>query len=195
MARLCSASSGVDQCDALPPCVSLCCSLSPRQTPLRPSRPPSRLPAGHRGPNCSAAAVVTTTSTKAERASPTCCERRSTSSTATRKRQPKRRPDGPPGRVPDGGIVAVLSAAKRGCRKRPLMGWSGRAPAPPAIGWPGAPRQEHAVAATAQSATAVVGIDIGWSRVPPLSQGQLNVFLAQKDLSEPLMINEPEISL
>jgi hypothetical protein len=51
------------------------------------------------------------------------------------------------------------------------------------------------VAATAQSATAVVGIDIGWSRVPPLSQGQLNVFLAQKDLSEPLMINEPEISL
>jgi hypothetical protein len=31
--------------------------------------------------------------------------------------------------------------------------------------------------------------------VPPLSQGQLNVFLAQKDLSEPLMIIEPEISL
>ena len=42
------------------------------------------------------------------------------------------------------------------------------------------------MAATAQSATAVVGIDIGWSRVPPLSQGQLNVFLAQKDLSESL---------
>jgi hypothetical protein len=46
-----------------------------------------------------------------------------------------------------------------------------------------------------KSAIAVIGIDIGWSRVPPLSQGQLNVFLAQKDLSEPLMIIEPEISL
>ena len=31
--------------------------------------------------------------------------------------------------------------------------------------------------------------------VPPLSQGQLNVFLAQKDRSEPLRIIEPEISL
>ena len=31
--------------------------------------------------------------------------------------------------------------------------------------------------------------------VPPLSQGQLKVFLAQKDLSEPLRIIEPEISL
>ena len=51
------------------------------------------------------------------------------------------------------------------------------------------------MAATAQSAIAVIGIDIGWSRVPPLSQGQLNVFLAQKDLSEPLMIIEPELSL
>jgi len=50
------------------------------------------------------------------------------------------------------------------------------------------------MAATAQSAIAVIGIDIGWSRVPPLSQGA-NVFLAQKDLSEPLMIIEPEISL
>ena len=55
--------------------------------------------------------------------------------------------------------------------------------------------KERAMAATAQSAIAVIGIDIGWSRVPPLSQGQLNVFLAQKDLSEPLMIIEPEISL
>ena len=55
--------------------------------------------------------------------------------------------------------------------------------------------KEHAMAATAQSAIAVIGIDISWSRVPPLSQGQLNVFLAQKDLSEPLMIIEPEISL
>ena len=54
---------------------------------------------------------------------------------------------------------------------------------------------EHAMSATAQRASAVIGIDIGWSRVPPLSQGQLNVFLAQKDLSEPLMIIEPEISL
>src|SRR5207244_12192981 len=26
-------------------------------------------------------------------------------------------------------------------RPSPLMGWSGRAPAPPAINWPGAPRQ------------------------------------------------------
>jgi hypothetical protein len=51
------------------------------------------------------------------------------------------------------------------------------------------------MSATAQSAIAVIGIDIGWSRVPPLSQGQPNVFLAQKDLSEPLMIIEPEISL
>ena len=51
------------------------------------------------------------------------------------------------------------------------------------------------MAATAQSATAIVGIDIGCSRVPPLSQRQLNVFLAQKDLSEPLMIIEPELSL
>ena len=31
------------------------------------------------------------------------------------------------------------------------------------------------MAATAQSATAVIGIDIGWSRVPPLSQWQLSV--------------------
>jgi hypothetical protein len=29
----------------------------------------------------------------------------------------------------------------------------------------------------------------------PLSQGQLNAFLAQKHLSEPLMIIEPEFSL
>ena len=76
------------------------------------------------------------------------------------------------------------------------MGWSGRAPAPPAISWPGARKiRSTPIVATAQSATAVVGIDIGWSRVPPLSQGQLNVFLAQKDLSEPLMIIEPELSL
>ena len=51
------------------------------------------------------------------------------------------------------------------------------------------------MAATAQSAIAISGIDIGWSRVPPLSQGQPNVFLAQKDLSQSLMIIEPEISL
>jgi hypothetical protein len=55
--------------------------------------------------------------------------------------------------------------------------------------------KDHAMSATAQSAIAVSGIDIGWPRVPPLSQGQPNVFLAQKDLSEPLMIIEPEISL
>src|SRR6476660_5041219 len=95
---LCSASPGVDQCDALPPCVSPFCSSSPRQTPLRPSRPRSRSPAGHLGPNCSAAAAATTTSTKAEQASPTCCERRSTSSTATPRPQPKRCPEG----LPDG---------------------------------------------------------------------------------------------
>src|ERR1700751_5920072 len=44
----------------------------------------------------------------------------------------------------------------------PLMGWSGRAPAPPAISWPGGPDKEHAMSATtAQNAIAVVGIDIG----------------------------------
>jgi len=43
------------------------------------------------------------------------------------------------------------------------------------------------MSATAQSAIAVSGIDIGWSRIPPLSQGPFN---AQK-LSEPLMISEP----
>src|SRR4051794_11937699 len=41
------------------------------------------------------------------------------------------------------------------------MGWSGRAPAPPAISWPGRQDKEHAMAATAQSAIAVIGIDIG----------------------------------
>src|SRR3954463_15377478 len=42
------------------------------------------------------------------------------------------------------------------------MGWSGRAPAPPAISWPGAPRQRSTpMAATAQSAIAIIGIDIG----------------------------------
>ena len=51
------------------------------------------------------------------------------------------------------------------------------------------------MAATAQRAIAVIGIEIGCSRVPPLSQEQLNVFLAQKDLSEPLIIIEPELSL
>jgi hypothetical protein len=33
------------------------------------------------------------------------------------------------------------------------------------------------------------------SRVPPLSQGQLNAIFAQKYLFEPLLIGEPEISL
>src|SRR5437899_12909879 len=95
---LCSASPGVDPCDPPPPCVSPSCSSSPRQTPLRPSRPRLRSPTGRRGPNCSAAPVATTTSTKAEQASPTCCERRSTSSTATPRPQPKMCPDrGRPG--------------------------------------------------------------------------------------------------
>src|SRR6478609_7153279 len=86
---LCSASPGVDPCDAPPPYVSPSCSLSQRQTPLRPSRPHSRSPAGHLRPNYSAAAAATTMSTKAEQASPTCCERRSTSSTATPRPRPK----------------------------------------------------------------------------------------------------------
>ena len=34
-----------------------------------------------------------------------------------------------------------------------------------------------------------------WSRVPPSPRGQLNAFLAQKHLFEPLMIVEPKISL
>ena len=42
------------------------------------------------------------------------------------------------------------------------MEWSGRAPAPPAISWPGAPEtKEHAMHATARTAIAVIGIDIG----------------------------------
>jgi hypothetical protein len=38
-------------------------------------------------------------------------------------------------------------------------------------------------------------ITLQCSRVPPLSRGQLNAFLAEEHLSEPLMIIEPEISL
>src|SRR5882762_10250720 len=87
---LCSASPGVGRYDAPPPCVFPSCSSFPRQTVLRPSRPRSRSPATHRGPNCFAASVATTTSTKAEQASPTCCERRSTSSSATSRPQPQR---------------------------------------------------------------------------------------------------------
>src|SRR3989440_1224379 len=42
------------------------------------------------------------------------------------------------------------------------MGWSGRAPAPPAISWPGGRQdKEHAMPATAHNAIAIVGIDIG----------------------------------
>src|SRR5881392_1987843 len=42
------------------------------------------------------------------------------------------------------------------------MGWSGRAPAPPAISWPGGRQdKEHAMPATAHTAIAIVGIDIG----------------------------------
>src|SRR4029453_5608638 len=97
-------------------------SLSPRQTPLRQSPPPSRLPAGHRGPNYSAAAVVTTTSTKAEQASPTWCERRSISSTPTRKPRPKTRPDSPPGRVAEGGIAcSQLSRLHPTCIDRAML--------------------------------------------------------------------------
>src|SRR5260221_4488941 len=93
---LCSASRGVDPCDAPPSCVSRSCSSFPRRTPLRPSRPRSRSPAGPRGPNCSAASAAITTSTKADQASPTCCERRSTSCTATPRPQRKRGPEGAP---------------------------------------------------------------------------------------------------
>src|SRR5438477_3153450 len=41
------------------------------------------------------------------------------------------------------------------------MGWSGRAPAPPAISWPGAPNKEHAMSQTLNTAIAVMCIDIG----------------------------------
>jgi len=41
------------------------------------------------------------------------------------------------------------------------MGWSGRAPAPPAISWPGAPRQGARHACDIQTAIAVVGIVMG----------------------------------
>src|SRR5438477_2378040 len=42
------------------------------------------------------------------------------------------------------------------------MGWSGRAPAPPAISWPGGRQdKEHAMPATAHTWIAVIGIDIG----------------------------------
>ena len=47
------------------------------------------------------------------------------------------------------------------CRPYPLMGWSGRAPAPPAISWAGAPRQGARQLRTLNAAIAVVGIDIG----------------------------------
>src|SRR6267143_4644194 len=125
-----SASPGVDPCDAPPPCVSPSCSSSPRQTPLRPSRPRSRSPAGHRGPNCSAAPAATTTSTKAGQASPTCCERRSTSSIATLRPQSKRRISQPIRPTTDliGGSVqeAVLERHQRRGRDPP-----GEGPRPP----------------------------------------------------------------
>src|SRR6266704_1824084 len=114
---LCSAFPGVDPCDALPPCVSPSCSLSPRQTPLRPSRPRSRSPAGHRGPNCSAAPVATTTSTKAKQASPTCCKRRSTSSTATPRPRPKGCAEAPPGQVPESDIGVNVRMATELCER------------------------------------------------------------------------------
>jgi hypothetical protein len=41
------------------------------------------------------------------------------------------------------------------------MGWSGRAPAPPAISWSGAPREGASDAFTSKTAVAVIGIDIG----------------------------------
>jgi transposase len=42
------------------------------------------------------------------------------------------------------------------------MGWSGRAPAPPAMeGWKGRQDKEHAVSQTLNAAISVVGIDIG----------------------------------
>lgn len=42
-----------------------------------------------------------------------------------------------------------------------LMGWSGRAPAPPAISWPGRQNKEHAISQKPTTAVAVIGIDIG----------------------------------
>ena len=41
------------------------------------------------------------------------------------------------------------------------MGWSSRAPAPPAISWPGAPRQGARHGCDSTDAIAVIGIDIG----------------------------------
>ena len=54
----CSASPGVDPCDALPPCVSPSCSSSPRQIASPPSQLRSRSPAKRRERNCSAAPVA-----------------------------------------------------------------------------------------------------------------------------------------
>ena len=52
------------------------------------------------------------------------------------------------------------------------------------------------MAATAQSAIAVIGNDIGWSRVPPLSQGYGSMCSwPRRIISELLMIIEPELSL
>jgi hypothetical protein len=43
-----------------------------------------------------------------------------------------------------------------------VMGWSGRAPAPPAReSWQGVPKKEHAMSQTLNAAIAVVDIDIG----------------------------------
>ena len=47
-------------------------------------------------------------------------------------------------------------------RRFPLMGWSGRAPAPPAIkAGKGRQDKEHAMSQTPNTAIAVIGIDIG----------------------------------
>jgi fermentation-respiration switch protein FrsA (DUF1100 family) len=55
----------------------------PEADSIAPVPPRSRLSAGHREPNCSAAPVVTTMSTKAARASPTCYVSSSNSSAGT----------------------------------------------------------------------------------------------------------------
>src|SRR5262245_31376232 len=68
-----------------------------------------------------------------------------------------------------GAETRFATACEKPCRCL-LMGWSGRAPAPPAVKAGqgrqrqlarGAKGKEHAMSQTAQTAVAVIGIDIG----------------------------------
>jgi hypothetical protein len=49
----------------------------------------------------------------------------------------------------------------------PLMGWSGRTPAPAAISWPGAPRQGARHVIETRYFAAAIGIDIGKNSFRP----------------------------